>query len=47
MEVNFKMALSHRADDDKHHDEPDNCAICHVVTSANQFCSNTKFQASR
>ncbi len=29
-------------DDDKHCDEPDNCAICHVVMIANKFCSSWK-----
>lgn len=29
-------------DDDKHPDEPDNCAICHVVMIANKFCSSWK-----
>lgn len=33
-------------DEDKLHDKPDNCAICHVVIGSSKFRSSSKFQAS-
>lgn len=34
-------------DGDECHNEPDNCAICHVVMSTHTFCSSSHFSASR